>query len=113
LQGYQIIRPKIAPLFILLPLLYTAGIIISGVKNIYADNMVKIFRVLGLIFILLGTVMLLTGGFELKRNKKVLDTRVVDVNAKETKRFSWYPYVSGAVIVGGLVLLIVGGTKKK
>jgi hypothetical protein len=73
--------------------------------------MVKIFRLLGLIFIFLGVVMLLTGGFQLKRKKKVLDTEVVDVNTRETKRFSWHPYVSGAVIIGGLALLIIGGTK--
>ena len=73
--------------------------------------MMKIFRVLGFIFILLGTVMLVTGGFDLKRKKKVLDTDVVDVNTKETERFSWNPVVSGAVIIGGIVLLLVGGRK--
>ena len=57
--------------------------------------------------------MLLTGGFELKRKKKVLDTEVLDVNTKETKKFNWHPYVSGAVIIGGLVLLIVGGRKTR
>ena len=75
-------------------------------------DMTKIFRVLGLIFILLGIIMLVTGGFDLKRNKKVLDTEVVDVNAKETKRYSWHPYVSGAVIIGGIALLIAGGTSR-
>ena len=73
--------------------------------------MMKIFRVLGFIFILLGTVMLVTGGFDLKRKKKFLDTDVVDVNTKETERFSWNPVVSGAVIIGGIVLLLVGGRK--
>jgi len=77
----------------------------------YTIGMTKIFRVLGLIFILLGIVMLVTGGFDLKRKKKVLDTDVVDVNTKQTERFSWNPFVSGAVIIGGIVLLIVGGNK--
>ena len=63
--------------------------------------MMKIFRVLGILFIVLGIAMLVTGGFDLKRKKKVLDTDVVDVNTKETKRFSWHPFVSGAVVVGG------------
>jgi hypothetical protein len=71
----------------------------------------KIFRVIGLIFIVLGVVMLLTGGFELEKKKKVLDTEVLDVNTKEKKRFSWHPYVSGAIIIAGLALLIVGGKK--
>jgi hypothetical protein len=73
--------------------------------------MMKLFRFIGLIFIFLGIVMLLTGGFELKKKKKVLDTEVLDVNAKETRRYSWHPFVSGAIIVGGIALLIAGGRK--
>ena len=73
--------------------------------------MMKIFRVLGLLFIVLGIVMLITGGFDLKRKKKVLDTEVVDVNTKETRSYSWHPLVSAAVIVGGIILLLVGGKK--
>jgi ABC-type phosphate transport system permease subunit len=73
--------------------------------------MMKLFQIIGLIFIFLGIVMLLTGGFELKKKKKVLDTEVLDVNAKETRRYSWRPVVSGAIIVGGIALLIAGGRK--
>jgi hypothetical protein len=57
--------------------------------------------------------MLLTGGFELKRKKKVLDTKVVDINTRETKRYSWHPYASMAVIAGGVALLIIGGIKRR
>jgi len=75
--------------------------------------MAKILRTLGIIFIILGIVMLATGGFNLERKKKVLDTNVVDVSTKETKRFGWSPYVSGAVIIAGLILLIAGGKNEK
>ena len=73
--------------------------------------MMKIFRIIGLIFIFLGAIMLLTGGFDLQKKKKVLDTDVVDVSTKESRRFSWPPYVSTGIIICGIVLLIVGGKK--
>ena len=73
--------------------------------------MMKLFRIIGLIFISLGVIMLLTGGFDLKKKKKVLDTEVLDINTKETRKYTWHPLVGGAIIVGGIVLLIAGGRK--
>ena len=71
--------------------------------------MMKLFRILGFVFIFLGIIMLVTGGFDLKKKKKVLDTEVLDVNTKETRRYTWHPWVSGAIIVGGIALIIAGG----
>jgi len=74
---------------------------------------VRIFRIIGIILVVVGIAMLATGGFHFKEKKKVLDTDIVDINITETKVVTW-PRIAGVVVMaGGLVLLIIGERNKE
>lgn len=70
-------------------------------------------RILGIILVLFGLAMIVTGGFSFQQKKKVLDTDAVDITTKETKSVNWPPFVGGFVMAGGLVLLLMGGKGKQ
>jgi uncharacterized membrane protein YidH (DUF202 family) len=71
----------------------------------------KLFKIIGIILIVVGIAMLATGSFHFKEKKKVLDTDVIDISRTETKVVTW-PRIAGVVvIVGGIVLLIMGERK--
>lgn len=72
----------------------------------------KLFRIIGIILIVIGIAMLATGAFHFKEKKKVLDTDVIDINRTETKVVTW-PRIAGVVVIsGGIVLLILGEKNK-
>ncbi|MCU7552709.1 hypothetical protein OCK74_26555 [Chitinophagaceae bacterium LB-8] len=69
-------------------------------------------KIAGVALVLLGIVMIAIGGFSYKQKKKVLDTGVIDITAKETKTITWPPIVGGIVVLGGVVVYILGGKNR-
>jgi uncharacterized membrane protein len=72
----------------------------------------SIFRIIGIVLLILGIAMIATGSFHYHENKKILDTNTVDISAKEEKTVSW-PRITGVIIVAGSIVLIVIGEKGK
>lgn len=70
-------------------------------------------KLTGIILIVLGILMIVYGGFSYKQKKKILDTDVVDITAKETKTISWPPIVGGIIVLGGIVVFIIGGKRSQ
>ena len=56
--------------------------------------------------------MLVTRGFDFKKKEKVAELGPVEINKEETKHVGWSTYVSGAVIIAGIVLVVVDRKKK-
>jgi drug/metabolite transporter (DMT)-like permease len=69
-------------------------------------------RTVGIILIIVGIIMLVTKGFDFRKKEKVAELGPVEINKEETKHVGWSTYVSGAVIVAGIVLVVVDRKKK-
>lgn len=63
-------------------------------------------KVLGIVLIVLGVLGLAYGGFGYTKEKKVLDLGPLQASTRTHESVPIPPLVSGAVLVGGIVLLI-------
>jgi len=72
----------------------------------------KVTTIVGLVLVVIGTVMLLTGGFSYKKNEEVLDAGPLHATVEHTKHVSVSPIVGGIVLVAGVALLFAGGRRK-
>jgi hypothetical protein len=63
--------------------------------------------VIGTLFIVIGLVSLLLGGFRWTREKTVIDVGPLKATAEEHKVLPIPPLVGGLALVGGIVLLVV------
>jgi uncharacterized membrane protein YidH (DUF202 family) len=73
----------------------------------------KLNKIIGIILILVGIAMAVTGGFSFEQKKKVLNTDAIDISTKETKTVSWPPIVGSIVVLGGIAVLLLGGNKNR
>jgi hypothetical protein len=69
---------------------------------------VKIF---GVVLILAGILGFVFGGFKFKETDKVADIGPVEINKEQTHSFPVTPIASGAILLAGIVLLVVGAKK--
>lgn len=68
-------------------------------------------KTLGIILIVIGAVMLIWTGFSFTRKEKIVEIGSLEIAADKKEHVSWPPYVGGAVLLAGFVLLVV--SKKK
>ncbi len=60
---------------------------------------------IGIIFIVLGVIMLIWTGFTYTKKEKIVDAGPIQVSADREKSVNWPPYAGGILVVGGIVLL--------
>jgi uncharacterized membrane protein len=65
---------------------------------------------LGVIFIVLGLILLVWTGFNYTQKEKIIDAGPIQVSADKQKSVSWPPYVGGIVLVAGVVIFL--GSRK-
>lgn len=65
-------------------------------------------KALGLIFIVLGAIMLIWSGFTYTKKEKLIDAGPIQVSADREKTVSWPPYAGGVLLAGGIALVALG-----
>lgn len=65
-------------------------------------------RTLGIILTLVGIAMLIWGSFTYTKKEKIIDTGSIEISADKQETVNWPPYVGGAVLVVGVVLILTG-----
>ena len=68
-------------------------------------------KMLGIVFIVLGAVMLVWTGFTYTKKEKIIDAGPIQVSADKEKSVNWPPYAGGILLIGGIALVALD--KKK
>jgi uncharacterized membrane protein YidH (DUF202 family) len=68
--------------------------------------------VVGVLLIILGVAMLVTGGYSYQKNDKVLDAGPLQASVTHDKRVSIPPILSGIVVAAGVALMFVGNRQR-
>lgn len=61
---------------------------------------------LGIIFVVIGIVMLVWTGFNYTKKEKVIDAGPLQVSVDKQESVNWPPYVGGVILIAGVVLLV-------
>ena len=72
----------------------------------------KPMSIIGILLIIAGIAGFLFGGFDYTTTETVAEIGNVELTDTDEERFNISPYASGAVLVTGLVLLVLGARKK-
>ena len=68
--------------------------------------------VFGIVLIILGVAWLAYQGFTYTTKEKVVDIGPIEIHDKDKHHVPLPPIVGGAMIVGGVVLVVMGGKKR-
>jgi len=72
----------------------------------------KGLSLVGLVLIALGLVLLLVGGISYTKDQETADLGPIDITVKEKKHVAVPPPVSAGIVVAGVVLLVMGMSRK-
>ena len=61
---------------------------------------------IGLIFIVIGAILLIWTGFTYTKKEKIVDAGPIQISADRQKTVNWPPYVGGVILVAGIVILV-------
>ncbi|HWB93313.1 MAG TPA: hypothetical protein VG605_15735 [Puia sp.] len=61
---------------------------------------------LGIVFLVIGLVMLIWTGFSYTKREKVVDAGPVHISADKQKTVSWPPYAGGILVIAGVIMLV-------
>lgn len=64
-------------------------------------------RTLGMVLVVLGVMLLLWTGFTYTKKEKIIDIGPIQVSADKEKSVNWPPYLGGAILVIGIVVLLI------
>jgi len=67
--------------------------------------------VVGALLILVGVIMLSTGGFSFTSRERVADVGPIEVTSERTRSVPLSPILAGLAIVGGLVLIVASSRR--
>ena len=67
---------------------------------------------IGILLIVVGALVLAYQGIDYTREKNVLDVGSVHLTAETHERLSLPPMLGGLVLIGGVVVLVMGASKK-
>jgi len=73
---------------------------------------VKATLIVGIALMVLGIVALAVGGFTYTEKESVVQLGPLEVTAQEKKKFPISPAAAGVMIAGGLVLAVVGASRR-
>ena len=68
--------------------------------------------IFGLLLIVAGLAMLLTGGFTYSKSEKMLDVGPLEATVEKKERVPLPPILGGLIMAGGVALLLVGNKKR-
>ncbi|MGK2862831.1 MAG: hypothetical protein ACSLE0_12925 [Chitinophagaceae bacterium] len=68
-------------------------------------------KTVGIVLIIVGIVLLLFRGFNVQREKKLLDIGPLEVNKTENKWIGWPVYTGAIALVAGIVIVIADRKK--
>jgi len=68
-------------------------------------------KVFGIVLIVLGVVMLIFRGFNVKTKEKIVEVGPLEVNKEESKWVGWPVYAGGIAIVAGAVMIVTNRKK--
>lgn len=63
-------------------------------------------RNLGVILIIAGAIMLIWSGVSFTKREKVVEVGPLHVSVDKKEKLTWPPYLGGALIAGGVILVI-------
>ncbi|MGH2395521.1 MAG: DUF3185 domain-containing protein [bacterium] len=72
----------------------------------------KATMIVGIALMVLGIVALGLGGFTYTEKESVVQLGPLEVTAQEKKKFPISPAAAGVMIAGGLVLAVVGASRR-
>jgi hypothetical protein len=64
--------------------------------------------IVGVLLIILGCAALVFPGFNVTKEKKVLDLGPIQAETRETKRVPVPPVLGWALVAGGIVVVVIG-----
>jgi hypothetical protein len=63
-------------------------------------------RTIGILLVIIGAIMLVWTGFTYTKKEKVVDAGPLEISADRQESVNWPPYLGGALLVGGLVIIM-------
>lgn len=69
-------------------------------------------KIIGIILIVLGLLGFITGGFSFEQERDVADIGPLEIETTERRTVPITPIASGAAVVAGIALVVVGSRKK-
>lgn len=66
---------------------------------------------IGLIFIVIGAILLIWTGFTYTKKEKIVDAGPIQISADREKSVNWPPYAGGLILVAGIVILVTSKNK--
>ncbi|MGH2361064.1 MAG: DUF3185 domain-containing protein [bacterium] len=72
----------------------------------------KATLIVGIALMVFGIVALAVGGFTYTEKESVVQLGPLEVTAQEKKKFPISPAAAGVMIAGGLVLVVVGASRR-
>lgn len=68
-------------------------------------------KIAGIFLLILGIIMVAINGFNWTTKEKVVDLGPVEINKEKEHSIGWPMYLGGAILVGGIVLIVAGNKK--
>lgn len=62
-------------------------------------------KILGIVFVVLGAIMLIWTGFTYTKKEKIVDAGPIQISADREKSVNWPPYAGGVLLIGGIALV--------
>lgn len=69
-------------------------------------------KAVGIVMIVLSVLGFVFGGFVFRYDKKVADVGPIEIQKEEKKAFPVTPLASGALLIAGVVVVVVGARKR-
>jgi len=66
---------------------------------------------IGIIFIVIGAILLIWTGFTYTKKEKIVDAGPIQISADREKTVNWSPYAGGLILVAGIVILVTSNNK--